>query len=66
MKGGVVDTEVQASMEGHRSRRWHALGVRRLVVLLVGISGLLGLFAGAAQAAQAVIMPNHCEPLLRR
>jgi ABC-type uncharacterized transport system permease subunit len=63
MNRGVVGTEVQATMEGHRSRRWHAVGIRRLVVLVVGISGLLALFAGAAQAG---IMPNHCEPLLRR
>ena len=39
-------------------------GVRRLVVLLAGLAGLLTLFDGVAQA-YVTNNGNHCEPLRR-
>jgi hypothetical protein len=36
--------------------------VRRFLILLLGMSGLLAVFAGAAHAI-GVVPANHCEPL---
>jgi hypothetical protein len=36
--------------------------VRRIIVVLAGMIGLLGLFAGPASAGMNL---QHCEPLLR-
>jgi hypothetical protein len=35
--------------------------IRRIAVLLAGVTGLLGLFAGSAQAGMNL---QHCEPVL--
>ena len=37
--------------------------IRRFTLLALGVSGLLALFAGTAQAG---IEMQHCEPVLRR
>jgi hypothetical protein len=37
--------------------------VRRFVILLLGMSGVLAVFVGAAHAI-GVVPANHCEPRL--
>lgn len=54
----------EAVVEGDRVRWWSAVRVRRFVVLMVGVTGLLALLAEPAQAIG--IQMQHCEPLLRR
>ena len=37
--------------------------IRRFTLLVLGVGGLLALFAGPAQAGMQM---QHCEPVLRR
>jgi hypothetical protein len=56
-----MDTKLWTRKGGHGRRPWTR--TRRLVVLVLGVSGLLLLFT---QAAQAFMSQQHCEPTLRR
>jgi hypothetical protein len=50
------------TMEHKRNQRV-TVATRRLVILVFGITGLLGLMA---TSAYAMLTPQHCEPLRRR
>jgi hypothetical protein len=38
--------------------------VRRFVILVLGMTGMLAVFVGTAHAF-GLVTPNHCEPLAR-